>query len=55
MKRKLRPSIRKALTFITIMLAGMLLGVNDFSLSALPILGTVSAVIALNVKILENF
>ena len=55
MKRKLRPSIRKALTFITCLLAFLLLGVNDFSLSALPILGAVTAIIALNVKILENF
>jgi hypothetical protein len=55
MKRKLRPSIRKGLTLITGLLAFLLLGVNDFSLSALPILGTVTAIIALNVKILENF
>jgi len=55
MKRKLRPSIRKALEIITVMLGICLMSVYDFELRAIPFL--LLAVIAeiCNVKILEKF
>jgi len=55
MKRKLRPSIRTALTAITTILVFMLAGLDDFTLGAIPMILGAMAVIGINVKILENF
>jgi len=55
MKRKLRPSIRKALEIITLALGICLLSLHDFELSALPLLIAVGALEICNVKILEKF
>lgn len=55
MKRKLRPSIRTALTLVTMFLGMMLVSIDDFSLSALPLILGVLGIVVLNVKILETF
>lgn len=55
MKRKLRPSIRTTLTLITMFLGMMLVSIDDFSLSALPLILGVLGIVVLNVKILETF
>lgn len=55
MKRKLRPSIRTALALVTMFLGIMLVSIDDFSLSALPLIMGVFGIVVLNVKILESF
>ena len=55
MKRKLRPSIRVALTAITIMLGMFFACIDDFSMSALPFLAMLFGIMILNVKVLEKF
>ena len=55
MKRKLRPSIRTALTLITMFLGMMLVSIDDFSLSALPLIMGVFGIVVLDVKILDTF
>lgn len=55
MKRKLRPSIRYTLITITIMLAMFLACIDDFSLSAIPLIFGLLAVIIFNATILEKF
>ena len=55
MKRKLRPSIRKTLEFITIMLVITLMSVDSFEFRALPFLAMLGIIAFCNVKILEKF
>lgn len=55
MNRKLRPSIRFMLMLVTMMLALLLVSIDDFSLSALPLIVGAIGVMALNVKILDTF
>lgn len=55
MKRKLRPCVRSALSAITLALGILLIGINDFSISALPLILLMIAIVIVNVKILDTF
>lgn len=54
-RRKLRPAIRTALEIITMFLVVMVASINDFSLSAIPVILLAIVTIAFNLEVLENF
>lgn len=55
MKRTLRPSIRIALETITIFLSVLMVSIDDFNLSALPLIAIIALIIFVNIKILKKF
>lgn len=55
MKRTLRPSIRTALEVITIFLTICLVSINDFELSALPIILLTFGIVVGNLYILRKY
>lgn len=55
MNRTLRPSIQILLEVITGILSILLISINDFSISALPVILLAVGVVAFNLTILERF
>ena len=55
MKRTLRPSIRIALETITIFLSIVMVSIDDFNFSALPLITVIALIICVNIKILKKF
>jgi len=55
MKRKLRPGIRTALSIIAIALGIFLASIEDFSLSALPMILLIIGIEIADIKILDTF
>lgn len=55
MKRHLKKWVEITLIFITMFLMLLTVGINDFSLSALPILIIDISIIALNINILDKY
>lgn len=55
MKRTLRPSIRIALETITIFLSILMVSIDDFDFSALPLIAIIALIIFVNIKILKKF
>lgn len=54
-RKKLRKTPRNILTGLTMMLGLFLISIDDFSLSALPVIMTLCAIEVVNIKILEKF
>ena len=55
MKRTLKPTVRIMLECITTFLAVCLISINDFELTAIPLILLVLLVVAFNLKILEKY
>lgn len=55
MKRTLRPSIRTALETITMFLTICLVSINDFTISALPIILLALGIVITNLVILRKY
>lgn len=55
MKRTLRPSIRALIETTTIFLSIFMISINDFDISAIPLIMVIALIIFTNIKILEKF